>query len=174
MQSVLIIIHLIVVAALIVLVLVQRSEGGGLGIGGGGSGLSSTRAQATALGRTTMVLGVLFFVSCIGMAILATYMSRPSSILDGAGGAPATQGGGGLLNQLRGSDAAPPQPAPQPQAPSAPVSGQQTTPAPQAPVAPPVGTQVPQNNDAGSNTQPLTPDAFDTPAPPATTEPVAP
>ncbi|RXX17880.1 preprotein translocase subunit SecG, partial [Brucella canis] len=35
MQTVLIVIHLLIVLALVGVVLIQRSEGGGLGIGGG-------------------------------------------------------------------------------------------------------------------------------------------
>src|SRR4029453_4144942 len=38
MQTVIIVIHLIVVATMIGVVLLQKSEGGGLGIGGGGGG----------------------------------------------------------------------------------------------------------------------------------------
>ncbi|WP_398482310.1 preprotein translocase subunit SecG, partial [Tardiphaga sp.] len=38
MQSVIIVIHLMIVAALIGVVLLQKSEGGGLGIGSGGGG----------------------------------------------------------------------------------------------------------------------------------------
>ncbi len=48
MQTVLIVIHLMIVLALVGIVLIQRSEGGGLGIGGG-SGFMSARGTANAL-----------------------------------------------------------------------------------------------------------------------------
>jgi len=38
MQTVIIVIHLMIVSAMIGLVLLQKSEGGGLGMGGGGGG----------------------------------------------------------------------------------------------------------------------------------------
>ncbi|MGO9756765.1 MAG: preprotein translocase subunit SecG, partial [Roseiarcus sp.] len=52
MQTVLIVIHLLVVIALVGVVLLQRSEGGALGIGGGG-GFMTGRGQANALSRAT-------------------------------------------------------------------------------------------------------------------------
>ena len=48
MQTVLIVIHLLIVIALVAVVLLQRSEGGALGIGGGG-GFMTGRGQANAL-----------------------------------------------------------------------------------------------------------------------------
>jgi preprotein translocase subunit SecG len=55
MQTVLIVIHLLVVVALVGVVLLQRSEGGALGIGGGG-GFMTGRGQANALSRATAIL----------------------------------------------------------------------------------------------------------------------
>ncbi|TIT37225.1 MAG: preprotein translocase subunit SecG, partial [Mesorhizobium sp.] len=52
METVLIVIHLMVVLALVGVVLLQRSEGGGLGIGGG-SGFMTARGAANALTRAT-------------------------------------------------------------------------------------------------------------------------
>ena len=46
MQTVLIVIHLMIVLAMIGVVLLQRSEGGGLGMGGGG-GFMTTRGTPT-------------------------------------------------------------------------------------------------------------------------------
>ncbi len=62
MQTVLIVIHLMIVLALVGIVLIQRSEGGGLGIGGG-SGFMSARGTANALTRTTAILATLFFIT---------------------------------------------------------------------------------------------------------------
>ena len=56
MQTVLIVIHLLVVIALVGAVLLQRSEGGVLGTGGGG-GFMTGRGQANALSRATAILG---------------------------------------------------------------------------------------------------------------------
>ena len=55
METVLIVIHLMVVLALVGVVLLQRSEGGGLGIGGG-SGFMTARGAANALTRATAIL----------------------------------------------------------------------------------------------------------------------
>lgn len=107
MQTVLIVIHLMVVIALVGVVLLQRSEGGGLGIGGG-SGFMTARGAANALTRTTGILAVAFFVTSLGLSILARYGEQPGDILDLVPGAPAEQGGGGVLDQLGGGTTPPP------------------------------------------------------------------
>src|SRR4051812_36902952 len=81
MQSVLIVIHLLVVIALVGVVLLQRSEGGVLGAGGGG-GFMTGRGQANALSRATAILGGLFFASALLMSILAGWNRAPRSIID--------------------------------------------------------------------------------------------
>lgn len=98
MQTVLIVIHLMIVLALVGVVLIQRSEGGGLGIGGG-SGFMSARGTANALTRTTAILAGLFFITSLGLGILARYESRPSDILNRI---PQSQQGtgNGILDQL--------------------------------------------------------------------------
>ena len=113
MQTVLIVIHLLIVLALVGVVLLQRSEGGGLGLGGGGGGVSgfmTGRGQANALTKATAILAGLFFLTSIVLAAMATYQRAPSSILDGAPPpasapageqAPAPGGGGTFLDQLR-------------------------------------------------------------------------
>ena len=88
MQTVLIVVHLIIVLALIAVVLLQRSEGGlGLGGGGGGgvSGFMTGRGQANALTRATAILAALFFTTSIALAIMAHRSAAPRSILDEAG-----------------------------------------------------------------------------------------
>jgi len=87
MQTVLIVIQLIVSVALVGSVLLQRSEGGALGMGGGGSGLGgffSPRGAADTLTRTTAILAVLFFVTSLGLTLLALHGRPESSILDSA------------------------------------------------------------------------------------------
>ena len=96
MQTVLIVIHLMIVLALVGVVLIQRSEGGGLGIGGG-SGFMSARGTANALTRTTAILAVLFFATSLGLGLLARYQSKPTDILDRL---PTTTNTGDLLDSL--------------------------------------------------------------------------
>jgi preprotein translocase subunit SecG len=103
MQTVLLVVHLIIAIALIGVVLLQRSEGGALGIGGGGGGsLFSARGVGNTLTRTTAVLAVLFFLTSIGLTLLARH-SGGGSLFD----RPATQQnqgetapGGSALPQL--------------------------------------------------------------------------
>jgi preprotein translocase subunit SecG len=72
MTTILLIIHLFVTLALIGVVLIQRSEGGGLGIGtsqGMGSFMSG-RGTANLLTRTTSILGTIFMVLSLVLALL--------------------------------------------------------------------------------------------------------
>ncbi len=88
MQTVIIVIHLMVVIALVGVVLLQRSDGGALGIGGGG-GFMTGRGQANALTRATAILAALFFLTSLTLTILANFNRAPKSIFDGV--APAGQ-----------------------------------------------------------------------------------
>jgi preprotein translocase subunit SecG len=138
MQTVIVVIHLMVVVAMIGFVLLQKSEGGGLGIGSTGGFLTS-RGTANVLTRATAVLALLFFLTSLSLSVLAGFDRKPKSILNT--GAPATQQpgapgappaplgqGGGILDALRNQ-------------------GQQQAPAPASPAAPqaPSGPQVPQS-----------------------------
>jgi preprotein translocase subunit SecG len=118
MQTVVIVIHLMIVATLIATVLLQKSEGGGLGIGGGG-GFMSSRGTANLLSRTTAILAAGFFVTSLFLSWLASYDRKPSSIIlptsqsQPAEGAPAApSSGGGVLDSLKKSDEQQSQPAP--------------------------------------------------------------
>lgn len=104
MQTVLIVIHLMIVLALVGVVLIQRSEGGGLGIGGG-SGFMSARGTANALTRTTAILAGLFFVTSLGLGILARYESKPTDILDRIPAGTSQGQGSNVLDQLPGAAA---------------------------------------------------------------------
>ncbi len=106
MQTVLIVIHLMVVIALVGVVLLQRSEGGALGIGGGG--FMTGRGQANVLTRATAILAALFFATSLSLTILANWTRAPKSILQGATppastSAPAkpAAGNSNLLEQLK-------------------------------------------------------------------------
>ena len=82
MESVILIVHVFLAVALVGVVLLQRSEGGALGIGGGGGGLMTGRGSTNLLTRTTSVVAALFMLTSLGLNILATNRSQPSSILD--------------------------------------------------------------------------------------------
>lgn len=124
MQTVVILIHLMIVLAMVGLVLIQKSEGGGLGMGGsGGGGFLSSRGTANVLTRSTAILAALFFATSLFLSWYASYGHKPKSILDTGApagpSAPAVPGGGGVLNQLGGGAAPQGQPA-APPAPSGP------------------------------------------------------
>lgn len=136
MQTVLIVIHLLVVLALIGVVLIQRSEGGGLGIGGGGGGAGgffTARGTANVLTRATAILALIFFITSLALTIVASWGRAPRSILppatQGEGGPAVPQsgtGGGTILDQIRpqGTPATPAAPAAPPAAPAAPSGPQ--------------------------------------------------
>jgi preprotein translocase subunit SecG len=114
MQTVLIVIHLMVVVALVGVVLMQRSEGGGLGIGGG-SGFMTARGAANVLTRATGILAIVFFATSLGLSLIARYGERPIDILDRVPAASGDQNGGdqksggaGVLDKLGGNNAATP------------------------------------------------------------------
>jgi preprotein translocase subunit SecG len=118
MQTVIIVIHLMIVLAMIGVVLLQKSEGGGLGMGGGGAGgFLSSRGTANVLTRTTAILALGFFITSLGLSVLAGLERKPRSILPASAEgptAPAAPGsppplgqGGGLLDTLRGGSAPP-------------------------------------------------------------------
>ncbi|MCW2284592.1 preprotein translocase subunit SecG [Rhodoblastus acidophilus] len=123
MQTVLIVVHMLIVVALIVTILLQRSEGGALGIGGGSGSFFTGRGQASALTRATAILAFLFFATSLGLTILASYTRTNTSVFEQpASTAPAgeTKGEGGkLMDQLKKLEqpAAPTPAAPEPQAP---------------------------------------------------------
>ena len=70
MQTVIIVVHLMIVSVLIGTVLLQKSEGGGLGMGGG-AGFMSSRGTANLLTRTTAILAFFFFVTSLWLAWIA-------------------------------------------------------------------------------------------------------
>ena len=119
MQTVIIVVHLMIVAVLIGAVLLQKSEGGGLGMGGG-AGFMSSRGTANLLTRTTAVLAAGFFLTSMFLSWHAGYSRAPSSLI----GTPASQGqpaggspvapptSGGILDSLKKADEQQQAPAP--------------------------------------------------------------
>ena len=154
MQTVVIVIHLMVIIALVAVVLLQKSEGGALGVGGS-SQFMTTRGQGNVLTRATTILAAIFFATSLGMSILTRLQAPPSSILDtvpaaqtnapgappvagGATPAPAGGSGTGILEEL--NRFTPGTPARRCSAPAAvPPAAQPANPA--APAG--TGTQVP-------------------------------
>lgn len=84
MNTILTIIFLLVTLALIGVILVQRSEGGGLGIGSsqGMGSFMGGRGTANLLTRTTAILGTIFFILALTLALLDRGTSVNRSILD--------------------------------------------------------------------------------------------
>ncbi len=119
METVVIVIHLMVIVALIAVVLLQRSEGGALGIGGANA-FMTTRGQGNVLTRATGILAAAFFITSIALTVLTRLAAPPSAILDtapaasttttapantangtaGSGSATAPATGGGVANEL--------------------------------------------------------------------------
>lgn len=141
MQTVLIVVHLMIVLALVGVVLIQRSEGGGLGVGGG-SGFMSARGTANALTRTTAILATLFFITSLGLGLLARYESKPTDILDRIPAGTAAPGGN-VLDQLPGAAPAT-APAPGANGAAAPAVNGAAAPTPATPKADP--NAVPTGN----------------------------
>lgn len=83
MTAVVLVVHLIIAVGLIGVILMQRSEGGSFGETAVG-GLFSARGRGDVLTRTTAILATLFFITSIGLSILAGHQraSSPTSIID--------------------------------------------------------------------------------------------
>ena len=91
MLTVLLVIHLMIALALVAFVLLQRSEGGALGIGGGGGGGFMTgRGTANMLTRVTALLALGFFITSIGLTLLARYERNNRLTIDNISKAAAT------------------------------------------------------------------------------------
>jgi preprotein translocase subunit SecG len=127
MQTVIIVVHLMIVVVLIGTVLLQKSEGGGLGMGGA-AGFMSSRGTANLLTRATAVLAVCFFATSLILSWLASFDRKPASIIGDqspasqsqpAGGAApvAPPTSGGLLDTLKKADEQQKQAPAAPQAP---------------------------------------------------------
>lgn len=147
MTSVLLIIHAFVTLALIGVVLIQRSEGGGLGVGtsAGMGSFMGGRGTANLLTRTTAVLGTLFLLLALALALLSR----------------GTSGVGGSL--LDSGPAAPPVSS---AVPGAPVPAPSVPPAGSAPAAPSPAAPSPAASPAVQSPAVQSP-ATQSPAPPA-------
>ena len=103
MQTVVIVLHLLIVLSMIGLVLLQRSEGGALGMGGGGGGgggaggFLSSRGSSNLLTKATAGLAAAFFVTSLTLSVIAGFGRSETSIIQTQPLAPA----GDILDQIR-------------------------------------------------------------------------
>ena len=119
MQTVIIVIHLLIVLAMIGVVLLQKSEGGALGMGGGGGGFLSSRGTGNVLTRATAILATAFFITSLLLSVLAGWGRQGGTIFTPSTSAPTAPApftpSGGLLDNR-------PQQPPAPSGPQVPQS----------------------------------------------------
>jgi len=85
LQTLAVVFHVLLAAAIIGLVLLQRGKGAdaGAGFGAGASGtVFGARGSASFLSRTTAVLATLFFLTSLGLAYLFSQEKQPTSVVD--------------------------------------------------------------------------------------------
>jgi len=76
MTVLLITIHVIICTLLIIIILIQRGRGGGLAESFSGvESMFGTKTNVF-LSRTTTVLSILFFITCLGLTVLSVRQSR--------------------------------------------------------------------------------------------------
>jgi preprotein translocase subunit SecG len=83
LYGILIALQMIISILLVVAILLQSSKGGGLaGIAGGmmSSTVFGGRSAANFLSRATTVLAALFMLNCLGMALISTGTTAPTSV----------------------------------------------------------------------------------------------
>jgi preprotein translocase subunit SecG len=87
-------VHVLVALGIIFLVLLQHGKGADMGaaFGGGSSGsLFGATGSANFLSRTTAALAVVFFLTSLGLAYVATHKPKTgASVMQEAGAPPAT------------------------------------------------------------------------------------
>lgn len=107
METVVLVIHLMLVAAMIGIILMQRSEGGALGIGGGGNFMAA-RGTGNVLTRATTILAAGFFITSIVLTFIARNDDGNTGLFDNLPAEQVIDGGnaerpeGGVLNLLGG------------------------------------------------------------------------
>ena len=85
LQTLAVVFHVLLAAAIVGLVLLQRGKGAdaGAGFGAGASGtVFGSRGSASFLSRTTAVLATLFFLTSLGLSYLFTQQKAPTSVVD--------------------------------------------------------------------------------------------
>ena len=84
-QTLAVVFHVLLAAAIIGLVLLQRGKGAdaGAGFGAGASGtVFGARGSGSFLSRTTAILATLFFITSLGLSYLFSQRSAPTSVID--------------------------------------------------------------------------------------------
>jgi len=116
MMGVIITLHIIICALLIIIILIQAGRGGGLVEGFSGVESMFGTKTNTFLTRTTSVLSVLFFLTCLSLALLSARQSKS------------------LMRNIKAQPQQPQaQPQTQPETPSQPQSQPPAQPQPQTP-----------------------------------------
>jgi len=85
LQTILLVVHVLVAAALITFILLQQGRGAtaGAGFGGGASAtVFGARGAASFMSRTTAILAVVFLSNCLLLAFLASQQKRTTSIVE--------------------------------------------------------------------------------------------
>ena len=84
MVQVLVVIHLLIAIVMIAMILLQKSEGGAAGAGFSAtasvSSMNQPRARPNPLSRATTFLGICFFATSIGLALVAKPRDVASSM----------------------------------------------------------------------------------------------
>jgi preprotein translocase subunit SecG len=124
MYAFLLVLHLLVCLCLVAVILVQSGKGGGLA-GGAFGGATQTvfggRGATDFITRATVVLGVLFFVTSLSLAMLTTRTTSGEKSVVSEAAKRATSTAPPTLPSAGAPPAASPaQPAPAPAAPSTP------------------------------------------------------
>jgi preprotein translocase subunit SecG len=140
MFTAILIVHLILCILLVGSILLQRSEGGALGIGGGPSGMMSGRSATNFMTRVTQVLGACFFITSLGLSLLAANGdNRPAGSVMGSDAATSneipTDGIDLSVPAVPGASGAAKEGAPGPAAPAGGLLNLPATPAEPAPAA---------------------------------------
>lgn len=82
MQTIVIIVHLLIVIALVGTILIQQSDGRDLGVGGN-IGFATTRSAKNALTRLTAILASCFFLTSVILSVLqAISNNRNLDVID--------------------------------------------------------------------------------------------
>ena len=121
MLTVVIVVHLLIAFGLIALILLQKTEGNSAGGGFSVSSMTAMmqpRSRPNPLSRATTILGIAFFVTSIGLALLARNVGPAPSLLNSS---PASAGRAPRVDEVNIPAAATAPAAPADAAPAAPA-----------------------------------------------------
>jgi len=154
MITVVVVLHLFIALAMIGLILLQKTEGnsagGGLSASPNINSMMQPRARANPLSRATVFLGIAFFATSLGLALMAKRTGPAPSIFAAPEAASSTSGPAPRVDELRNvpTDGPTPPvggtPAPNFNGPAAPAASPATPAAP--PAVPQGGAPAVPNN----------------------------